>query len=133
MPNLFGSPNCAEIKVKSGRSLLPPACTKCLDVSTTSGYSPSIWLRNKDSTFCISASSFTSRALSILGTPSGDIYFIKLAKEVAVFNNKEGAKPSTTELTIAVEIAIRLLTVGTMIETESFCGSEKNIMMITRI
>jgi hypothetical protein len=58
---------------------------------------------------------------------------MKLAKLVAELSRRDGAIPKTTEVIVAVEIAIRLLTVGIIIETESFCGSEKNIMMITRI
>ncbi|CAB4810542.1 unannotated protein [freshwater metagenome] len=133
MPNLVGSPNCAAIKVSSGRNLFPPASTKCLEVSITSGYSPSMCERSNASTFCISANSDSSRFGSRFGTPKRGIYFMKLAKDVAEFRSKDGSKPSTTEIIIAAVIAILLLIVGISTETEALCGSVKNIMIITRI
>ena len=58
---------------------------------------------------------------------------MKVAKLVAVVNNKEGARPKTIEETVATEIEILLLTDGIMTETESFTGSVKKIMIITLI
>ncbi len=58
---------------------------------------------------------------------------MKLANVVAEVNKNEGAKPNTTEIATALPIAIRLLIVGIITETESWPGSVKNIMIITRI
>ena len=58
---------------------------------------------------------------------------MKVAKLVAVVNNKEGASPKTIEATVATEIEILLLTEGIMTETESFTGSVKKIIIITLI
>ena len=55
---------------------------------------------------------------------------MKVAKLVAVVNNKEGARPKTIEATVATEIEILLLTVGIMTETESFTGSVKKLSLI---
>ena len=58
---------------------------------------------------------------------------MKVAKLVAVVNNKEGASPKTIEATVATKIEILLLTEGIMTETESFTGSVKKIIIITLI
>ncbi len=58
---------------------------------------------------------------------------MKVAKLVAVVNNRDGVRPKTIETTVATEIEILLLTDGIMTETESFAGSVKKIMIITLI
>ena len=69
IPLAFGLPNCDAISVKSGRSRLPPASTKCLEVSITNGYFPSMEPRRSTSTSAIEARSSCSSAGSISGIP----------------------------------------------------------------
>jgi hypothetical protein len=58
---------------------------------------------------------------------------IKVEKFSAILRSSEGANPRSTDITVATVIEILLLTLGIITETESFTGSVKKIMIITRI
>jgi hypothetical protein len=58
---------------------------------------------------------------------------MKVEKFVARLRSIEGANPKTTDITVATVIDILLFTLGIITETESFTGSVKKTMIITRI
>jgi hypothetical protein len=58
---------------------------------------------------------------------------IKVEKFSATLRSSEGATPRTAEITVATVIEILLFILGIITETESFTGSVKNTMIITRI
>jgi hypothetical protein len=58
---------------------------------------------------------------------------IKVEKFSAILRSSEGVNPRSTDITVATVIEILLLTLGIITETESFIGSVKKIMIITRI